>query len=946
MCKSEFISVCKNRLLDLTLLAGSAFVFILLFKCATPTVLVNQEQKQGDNYFNHYNYDEAAKHYILMIDASKKLGIYRNFQMEADAQRKVANCYEMTGRYEIALMHIKEAISLDSLNKNLLGWIEDYRQMGKILVYSGSYQEGIKSLEKALAKSEGMDQSIKNINKITIADTYLAIGQLYSVTGKTNDSQTFTNKALTLFEQADDKLGRMESFLALGSTYSDIGDINAARNFTQQSLKLANELGMGTARQYHLLASMSSAGGEYEDALRYQERAIEDAKKVRIVSQIVWTTIGLGDIYRDLGDFKKAQRLYKQAQAIKDTSSMKAASVNASLNLRLGNLMSANQYFASEGSFTGEGISSLRISEMMIKNGKTDSAMIFLNDGAKMFQISKNRQGLSNVQLLKGSLLVDMKEFDRALPLLDSATLSLEFPETVWQAYFHLGRLYEGLGQDGKAIDSYRSSISVIEKIRGNLTVDEFKSIFFENKRDVYDRLMRLLLKENKNLEAFQVSEQARARAFYDIMATKRINYKGSLPGDLIMEEQEKRMEVQKLYLILQKGVSASKESDSRKVDLRQIRTSLSQKQLEYEDILEKIKLNSPSYSSLISAQPLNLYDVQSVLDKKTGLISYWISNNELILWLITSTNVKERSVKVEKSEIVTLVEQARNAIQSNSQQQITSNLSKLYSLLIAPLESEISGFSNLVIIPNSGLHFLPFQALIDEKGKFLVERFNFIYAPSASVYSLCKKRETPTGSSFMGMALGDISVGSNVGLPGTEDELKKILPLFTNKISAFGKDCTESFVRQNAGKYNYLHFATHGVYNYKQPLYSCLLFPPADNDDGRLNVYEVFELNLNSKLVTLSACETGLGNITQGDEITGLSRAFLFAGSSAVIVSLWSVADYPTALLMANFYKYIQSHPLQEALTLAQRDVIKSFPQPSYWSPFILIGNGMVSGI
>ena len=151
----------------------------------------------------------------------------------------------------------------------------------------------------------------------------------------------------------------------------------------------------------------------------------------------------------------------------------------------------------------------------------------------------------------------------------------------------------------------------------------------------------------------------------------------------------------------------------------------------------------------------------------------------------------------------------------------------------------------------------------------------------------------------------------------------------------------SETFVKKNAGNYNFLHFATHGSYNYRQPLYSCLIFPPSDEDDGRLNVFEVFELNLNSKLVTLSACETGLGNLSQGDEITGLSRAFLFAGSASVIVSLWSVADYPTAMLMADFYRYLKNHSMQEALTLAEHDVIKEYPQPVYWSPFVLIGNG-----
>ena len=247
------------------------------------------------------------------------------------------------------------------------------------------------------------------------------------------------------------------------------------------------------------------------------------------------------------------------------------------------------------------------------------------------------------------------------------------------------------------------------------------------------------------------------------------------------------------------------------------------------------------------------------------------------------------------------------------------------------------------MIIPNGVLHFLPFNALKNPKGEYLVQNFNLVYSPSASVYKICNERQVREGSRFLGLALSDISVENKPGLPGTEDELRKILPLFPDNISAVGLQGTESFVRKNAGSCNFIHFATHGSYNYRQPLYSHLLLPASEDDDGLLNVYEVLEMNINSKLVTLSACETGLGNISQGDELTGLSRAFLFAGSSSVIVSLWAVADYPTSLLMSTFYKYLKDHPVREALTLAQREVLKIYPQPLYWSPFILIGNGNI---
>jgi len=409
--------------------------------------------------------------------------------------------------------------------------------------------------------------------------------------------------------------------------------------------------------------------------------------------------------------------------------------------------------------------------------------------------------------------------------------------------------------------------------------------------------------------------------------------------------EQEKRIEIQKLYKLLQKGDAGAYEGEgTRSVDIMQVRSTLTKARDEYVELIQKIKLNNPSYAEMIAVSPAELSDLQTRLDTETALIAYWISNEKLITWLVTHSSVISKEITVSSNDLVRLIEKTRKSIQSNSPEECNSNLSELYQLLVAPFENEIDQFTSLIIIPNGSLHFIPFQALINKTGKYLIQKFNILYAPSASVYILCNDRLIRTGSKFMGIALADISVDNNVGLPGTEDELKKILPLFPENISTFGTQSTETFVKENAGGYNFIHFATHGTYNYRQPLYSALLFPSSNEDDGKLYVHEVFEMNINAKLVTLSACETGLGNISQGDELTGLSRAFLYAGSSTVIVSLWSVADYPTALLMTNFYGYLKDHSLQEALTLAQRDVIKIFPQPLYWSPFILIGNGYVS--
>ncbi|MBK9391405.1 MAG: CHAT domain-containing protein, partial [Bacteroidetes bacterium] len=902
-----------------------------------------QEQNQGDSYFNQHNYPEAIKHYNLMLESSKKLGIYRNLPMEADVNRKIANGYEMTGDYSKAMEYVKSAMVIDSAGNNLLGIIEDHRQKGRIYIYMGLYQRSILSLEKSLKMAEGMDQSIKGVNQQAIADTYLALGQLYATMGKSESAMIHLQKSLDLFKQARDQNGEMEANLAMGSVWSDYGYFDIAKSYIGKSIEMAAGLKLGTARQNQMMASLLSTAGDYEDALRWQERAMGQARENKITGQIIWANIGMGDLYNELGDFNRAERYYKSAKAVKDSLSTVSTGLQASLDMRMGEVINAREYFTTQGSITGEAIALLRLAEIMISKNKPDSALVFLDQSQRLFSLSGNRHGIVNTQLNRGKLMADAGRFTQAKHLLDSAMSQSDFPETVWQSWFQLGIMNEKQNEPEKAKEAYLNAVSVIEKIRGKLTIDEFKSSYFRNKREVYDRLINLLLKMNRSEEAFQVSEQARSRAFYDNIAGRKINFRGALPGDLTLLEQQKRNEIEKLYKLIQKEAESvnSNDQQSRQINMREIRAALSEVQSEYEDIIQRIKLENPEYRELVSADPVQLSDLRKKIGPSTALLSYWISDNELIIWMIKNTSVSRKTVGYTKKDLTVLAEKTRKAIQSNIDKDATKGLKELFSILVSPVEEDLKGIDKLVIIPNGSLHFIPFQALINAKGEYIVNKFNITYSPSASVYALYADKQVKKGSRFMGMALGDISVGNNVGLPGTEDELKKILPLFSDKLSALGPKSTETFAKKSAGEFNFIHFATHGIYNYRQPLYSFLLFPPSDNDDGRLNVWEVFEMNINSKLVTLSACETGLGNLDQGDELVGLSRAFLYAGSSAVIVSLWSVADYPTSILMTNFYKYIKTHPLQEALTLAQRDVIKQYPQPLYWAPFILIGNG-----
>jgi CHAT domain-containing protein len=293
---------------------------------------------------------------------------------------------------------------------------------------------------------------------------------------------------------------------------------------------------------------------------------------------------------------------------------------------------------------------------------------------------------------------------------------------------------------------------------------------------------------------------------------------------------------------------------------------------------------------------------------------------------------------------------------------------------LINPLANEIKRFENLIIVPHKDLHFLPFQTLLSGPGRFLIEDHVISYAPSTAVLYYCLNENAAAGNNFLGVALGNLTVGTFPGLPGTELELDELSKLYPDMLSQRREGFSETFLKKNIHDKNYIHIATHGILNKAQPLYSYLLMSSSDQDDGRLTVNEIFGMDLQCKLITLSACETGLGDIGEGDDFIGLSRAFIYAGSASVIVSLWKVDDAMTAWIMVRFYQYIQhGYAAAEALALAQRDLIQrgiktenkrgavdeemsremmiaittrnneTLKNPFYWAPFVLIGNGAI---
>jgi CHAT domain-containing protein len=261
--------------------------------------------------------------------------------------------------------------------------------------------------------------------------------------------------------------------------------------------------------------------------------------------------------------------------------------------------------------------------------------------------------------------------------------------------------------------------------------------------------------------------------------------------------------------------------------------------------------------------------------------------------------------------------------------------LSELGQKLIAPLWNELSKANVVIFIPHGPLHALPFQAL-RMNDRYLIETQAVSYAPSASVLKFCWKKSAHLTKQhpFSGKPL-------LVGVPDERisqvtTEINKIANAFGDADILLGEQATLEHVNQLISDCGVFHLAAHGLFRPEAPLLSSIrLF------DQWLAVQDIYNLDLKATLVTLSACETGLGHDAGGDDLVGLVRGFLYAGAASLIVSLWMVNDEAMTRLVTEFYTHwLAGHSKVEALRKAQISLLKEYEHPYYWSPLILVGS------
>jgi CHAT domain-containing protein len=498
----------------------------------------------------------------------------------------------------------------------------------------------------------------------------------------------------------------------------------------------------------------------------------------------------------------------------------------------------------------------------------------------------------------------------------------------------------------GGGVERLEQAVDVLEQRRGNIPPDEFMAAFLASKAAVYEETVHALVDARRPGDAFEYCGRAKSRALVDMLSARDDQHLRSANRLDDVRLERLRDELNALYARLHGvGTEASGRSERQVVELTQ---SVASKEAVYTRLLREARSRDPEFASLNAVDSLGLDRVQDLLDGRTTLLEYFVTPHRLYVFAVRRDGFATEVVEISSRELDQLAQKFRFHLApfhmgaGLSSRRVAlhlaatrANLERLHRALIAPVRRHLTT-QRIIVVPHGTLHGVPFHALADGDG-WLCERFDISYVPSAAVYAFCRDREDRADGPPTVLAVPDEAA------PLIEEEARSVASTLANgTVCVVGDGVTPARVREAAAESRVLHIATHAMFRHDHPMLSCIRLAGGD----WLNLYDVYDLEIGAELVVLSACETGVARVTQGDEVMGLMRGFLYAGAPRLLTSQWRVADAATAAFMEVFYGARRDgKSYGAALRTAMSAVRREHPHPYHWAPFFLVGDPDASG-
>lgn len=887
-------------------MARSAILVLLAFFI----VSTGQSQRQGtSSYLKKYHHaldlynSQRASEYSDSIALRIFLDVAAYFEEHPGQDSILFNCYmnaailEMSAKEErLAIAHFFHAANL----KNQNSYWSDSLLFQPYLFIGNSYYE-LNDLDSALywyRQAESLNQRYPQLEGSE--RLFNKIGALYYETGDYKKSIQYFRKALSQIQ------GQKHPNLYFVVNYEN-NIASALRKLRQneEALKIYKSLlvyGINKNELLHNVAVTYLNTGKSREAIDY---LLQVQNKNRI-----WYN-DIGHAYLQLRKFDSARHFLQKAIVALPALTKGIKNLDYGITLKyLGDLSVAEGRMA-------EGLSFYQQSIIQIDYDYKDTA---LQHNPSSFQ------GLHN-----------------SFFLFDALTSKAE-------AYHQLYKLNASRAFLVSSFDAYMSAIRLARHVEKSYNSDEARlflaSSAVEANRKVIGISLQLYELTNQNVwinQAFALMESSKASVL--LAGSQQISLEtiSGLPQDLIREERNYKMNIARLNL------EVSNMTDQQ--DIEAVQKRLTDIEIKLSAVQSKMDDN-PRYQNLkFDLSDLSIGKVQSLINTNSALISYYFLEGRLIIFFITNEHYGYQAVKID-SNLTERIFELRDLLRQNKRERNKENEigTYLFDQLIAPILEKIRQKDHLIVIPHNEISYIPFELLIDKRTEdILLKSFSISYQYSANFLSNpAEQRDQQPEYSVLALAPFAMS---------TSDESFPLLPLSKNEITGLkglilmDSSATKKHFIESMPFYPVIHLATHAVANDSDPLQSYIAFFSYSHSADSIRLLyeqEIYNLDMQSaRLIILSACETGNGQLINNEGIMSLSRAFSYAGCKSVITSLWKADDLSTAYI-GNRMHYYLSHGFRkdEALRKAKLDfmddsnVDPSHKTPSSWAHLILIGN------
>jgi CHAT domain-containing protein/Tfp pilus assembly protein PilF len=913
--------------------------------------------QKGQIHFYSGDNQRAFEMYNKALDFYKKAGYFIG---QGNVYWRKGESYSYDGNKSMALKMYAKALYFFRKTRNLLGQGNVYKSKGNIYFYTSDNSKAFKMYTKALYFFEKAGDVFGQGN------VYTSFGDIFFIKGENSQAAAMYDKALHFHEKAGSCINLGSLYLNKGNIYLYTGDNAKAFEMYNKALiffeKIGEQRGQG---HIHLLkGEIYFKVGDNSWAQRIYDKALLFFEKIGFSDGQGYVYLRKGDIDFRKGDNSKALKMNEKAL----------------------------HFFEKVGNKLGQGSVYLNIGDIYLKTANNSKALEMYEKALPFFEKNDSLLGQGNVYLSMGNFYIKNSDSSKAVYMYDKAInfyKKIGDIESESYALYLKANIVAPKGKKDEALALYEKTIFNLEEVREKTAFSEMKRSFLQNYYNHYEGAVLFML-ENKLFEkGFKYSESMKARVFLDQMAEGMVPLEKGLKPELKAERDNLVGKLSALTRQLQE--TPGKEEKK----LQELKEEYRRVESQFDELLIKIRLDNPLYAAVNYPQPVSVQALQKdVLKKGEILLRYFISPEKIYVFLVSQEKFKVVLLKSNEKEINSIVETYLRSLKENNAGHVRRYGNMVYQKLFKPLELGLKKAGEIIIIPDGQLAKIPFESLIIDRKKssqpvYILEKYRVKYVQSASILSVLRthyQRDRETNS-FIGFGdpvydydnfkqgqpeQGSMKILATENTENTEDEIKDIHRSryaraggILDRLQASGqevKSIADIFAQQSQKSivypreqasednakapqmkdFDFIHFACHGLLDgdFQSLVLSQI---PGAKEDGYFTLNEIMNCDYNAKLVVLSACRTGSGKLERVEGVTGLTQAVMYAGTPAVVASLWDVDDIATKELMLNFYRNMLEKNLDkaEALRQAKLELIKNekYRSPLFWSAFVMYG-------